>query len=235
MNSIAYPRLIKRIRAVLIDSVLVPVSVLGTLILGNALGVSHPVGKVMLILAPIFVLEPGLVAFTGGTVGQHLQRIRVTTVDGTRNINIVAATLRFALKIILGWMSFISVFTTARHQAVHDLVVRSVVIHKDATGLPAFEVLSERTLDRATYVYPPVWRRLIVILGYAVAATILLSVATVVVSSSACLEGHRCTTLDKLFEIALSVCWLIGLGWITVRGWNGMLPGCRRSRRESAA
>lgn len=88
MNAIAYPRLIKRVRAVLIDSVLVPVSVFGTLILGDSLGISHPVGKVMLLLVPIFVLEPGLVALTGGTVGHHLQGLRVTTVDGRRNVNL---------------------------------------------------------------------------------------------------------------------------------------------------
>lgn len=233
MNAITYPRLIKRVRAVLIDYVLVLVSVLGTLILGDALGISHPVGKVMLFLVPIFVLDPGLVAFTGGTVGHHLQGLRVATVDGTRNINIIAATLRFALKAVLGWLSFIVVLTTAKHQAVHDLVARSVVIHKDATGLPAFEVLAERAIENPTYVYPPVWRRVVVILGYVLAATILLSVAIAVVLTSSCLDGHRCTTLDKLSEILLSVGWLVGLGWITVRGWNGTLPGCRRRQRES--
>ena len=91
MSPIIYPRLIKRVRAVLIDSVLLPVAILVTLLLGNALGVSHPVGKAMLILAPIFILEPGLVAFTGGTVGHHLMKIRITRTDGKRNINIFAA------------------------------------------------------------------------------------------------------------------------------------------------
>lgn len=235
MNAIAYPRLIKRVRAVLIDSVLVPVAVFGSLILGDTLGISHPIGKVMLLLGPIFVLEPGLVAFTGGTVGHHLQGIRITTVDGTKNINILAAVLRFVVKIVLGWLSFVVVLTTAKHQAVHDLVARSVVIHKDTTGLPAFEILEERTLDSSTYIYPPVWRRVIAILAYAITATVLLSIATTVVSSSACLDGRQCTTLDKLFEILLSICWLVGLGWTTVRGWNGRLPGCRRRLREHAA
>ena len=235
MNAIAYPRLIKRVRAVLIDSVLVPVSVFGTLILGDALGVSHPFGKAMLLLAPIFILEPGLVAFTGGTIGHHLQGIRVTSVDGLRNINIFAATARFIVKVVLGWLSFIVVLTTSKHQAVHDLVARSIVIHKDATRLPDFEVLAERTLDSDTYIYPPAWRRVAVITAYAVAATIVFGIASTVVSSADCLNAQRCTTLDKLFEIVLSICWIVGLGWLTVRGWSGMLYGCRRRHRVSAA
>ena len=235
MSPIIYPRLIKRVRAVLIDSVLLPVAILVTLLLGNALGVSHPVGKAMLILAPIFILEPGLVAFTGGTVGHHLMKIRITRTDGKRNINIFAAIVRFVVKLLLGWLSFIFVLTTAKHQAVHDLVARSLVIHKDTAGLPAFEALTERAFDNAAYVYAPGWRRVVVVFVYAVLATVALSIAITLVSTTECIEARKCTTLDKLFEIALSVLWIVGLGWLTVRGWNGMLYGCRRRRRETAA
>jgi uncharacterized RDD family membrane protein YckC len=235
LNAVAYPRLIKRVRAVLIDSVLVPVAAFGMLILGDTLGVSHPFGKVMLILVPILILEPGLVAFTGGTVGHHLLRIRVTRTDSTRNINIFAATVRFVVKLLLGWLSFIFVLTTAKHQAVHDLIARSVVVHKDATGLPAYDVLAERTVDSANYVYPSAWRRVVIIIAYALLGTVFLSVATALVSSTDCMESHKCTTLDKLFEMVLSVLWIVGIGWITVRGWNGMLYGCRRRQREAAS
>ena len=235
MNPIAYPRLIKRVRAVLIDSVLLPVSVLVTLILGNALGVSHSLGKAMLILGPIFILEPALVAFTGGTVGHHLLKIRITRTDGKRNINIFAAIVRFVVKLLLGWLSFIFVLTTAKHQAVHDLVARSLVVHKDPAGLSAFEALTERTLDSVAYVYPPAWRRVVVAFVYAVLATVTISIASAFVSTTECIEANKCTTLDKLFEIGLSGLWIVTLGWFTVRGWNGRLYGCRKRRREIAA
>lgn len=235
MNTIAYPRLIKRIRAALIDSVLLPVAVFSALILGEAFGVSYPSGKVMLILAPIFVLEPGLVAFTGGTVGHHLMKIRITRIDGRRNLNVVAATVRFIVKLLLGWLSFILVLTTAKHQAVHDFIARSMVIHKDTEGLPAFEVLPERMLDSVAFVYPSTWHRIIVITGYAILATVIFSIATALASTTECMESHRCTTLDKLFETILSISWIVGLGWLTVRGWNGMLYGCKKRRRKTAA
>ncbi len=234
MNVVAYPRLIKRIRAVLIDSVLLPIAAFSSLLLGNALGVSSVIGKVTLLVAPIFILEPGLIAFTGGTVGHHLQRIRVATLDGSENIGIFAATLRFIVKVLLGWLSFVIVLTTVKHQAVHDLLARSVVIHKDITGLPAFEVLRERHIESPGYVYPPAWRRLVVIVAYAIAATIGLGIVYAVVSTEECLAGRTCTTIDKLWEIALNISWLVGIGWIVIYGWSGRLWGCQRRNRSTA-
>src|SRR5262245_37224487 len=90
-----YARLVKRVRAVLIDSVLIPVAAIASLVAGDALGVSDPTAKVLLLVVPVFVLEPLLVATTGGTVGHHLIGLRVTRLDGARRINIFAATLRF--------------------------------------------------------------------------------------------------------------------------------------------
>lgn len=228
MPQIFYPRLIRRVRAILIDSVLLPISVLGSLILGGALGVSHAYGKVALILVPIFVLEPWLVAVTGGTIGHHLMRIRVASMDGQHNINIFAATLRFLIKLVLGWLSLIFVLTTKKHQAVHDLLARSVVVHKDPSILPNFEVLAERMPDSAEYLYPATWRRVLVIFGYWVLATLLLSIVSYVVASSDCIEGHRCATWEDLFLFVLNIAWLLSIGGVTVRGWQGRLYGCRR-------
>jgi len=234
MPPVFYPRLIRRVRAILIDSVLLPITVFGVLILGDALGVSHTYGKVALILVPIFVLEPGLVAFTGGTIGHHLLRIRVATLDGQRNINIFAATLRFVAKLLLGWLSLIFVLTTKKHQAVHDLLARSVVIHKDPSTLPAYEKLVERMPDSAEYLYPPAWRRVLVIAGYWVLATVALVILGNFVASRQCIAGYRCATWETLLLLVLDIAWLLSLGGATVRGWRGQLYGCRRRPRGAA-
>lgn len=234
MAPIFYPRLIRRVRAVLIDSVLVPIAAFGTLILGDALGVSHIYGKLALAAMPVFILEPGLVAMTGGTVGHHLLKIRVAKIDGQGNINIFAATLRFIVKLLLGWLSFIFVLTTQKHQAVHDLLARSVVIHTNPGALPAYEVLSERTPDSASYVYPAAWRRVVVIFGYWIIASIVFSIVSNVVTSNACVASNRCSTLEYLLLMALEIAWLVSLGWVTVRGWRGTLYGCMRRPNTSA-
>ncbi|WP_319002456.1 RDD family protein [Dechloromonas denitrificans] len=234
MPPIFYPRLIRRVRAILIDSVLLPITVFGSLILGDALGVSHTYGKVALILLPIFVLEPGLVAVTGGTIGHHSMKIRIATIDGQRNINIFAATLRFLAKLLLGWLSLIFVLTTKKHQAIHDLLARSVVVHKNPSTLPAYEILAERTSDSAEYLYPAAWRRVLVIFGYWVLATVGLSIFSNIVASSKCIEGHSCATWEYLLLLALNIAWLVSLGGATVRGWRGQLYGCRRRTRGAA-
>lgn len=234
MTQVFYPRLIRRVRAVLIDSVLLLFTIFGTLILGDAIGVSHVYGKVALVLVPIFVLEPGLVAVTGGTIGHHLLKIRVATIDGQRNISFIAATIRFIAKLLLGWLSFIFVLTTKKHQAVHDLLARSVVIHKDSNTLPAHEMLVERTPDSTEYVYPAAWRRVLVICCYWVLATVALSIFNNIVTSDQCIEGHRCATWEYLALLALEIAWLVSVGVATVRGWNGQLYGCRRLPRGIA-
>lgn len=234
MPPVLYPRLIRRVRAFLLDSVILPITVFGALIGGDALGVSHAYGKVALVLGPVFFLEPGLVAITGGTIGHHLFKIRVTKLDGHGNINVFAATVRFVVKLLLGWLSFIFVLTTRKHQAVHDLVARSVVIHKDASSLPTHEALPERAPDSAEYVYPARWRRVLIIAGYWFLATVALSFLSNIVASSACIEGHRCATGEYLLLLVLNIAWLVSLGWITVKGWGGLLHGCRRHPRGVA-
>ena len=183
---------------------------------------------------PMLVLEPGLVALTGGTIGHHLLRIRVATIDGQRNINIFAATIRFVAKLLLGWLSLIFVLTTRKHQAVHDLLARSVVVHKDPGALPAYDILAERTPESTEYLYPPAWRRVLVISGYWVLATGTISIFSNVIASSKCTAGHSCGTWEYLLLLALDIVWLVSLGAATVQGWRGQLYGCRR-RPHSAA
>jgi uncharacterized RDD family membrane protein YckC len=234
MNRIAYPRLIKRVRAVLVDSIIIPSAVFAGLGIGAALNVSHPLVKGALLVAPIFLLGPVLVAFTGGTIGQHLEGIRVTRMDGVRHINIFAATLRFIVKMGLGWLSFVFILATAKHQGLHDLVARSVVVHKSTTGLPDFEVLRDRSFEAAAYRYPAAWRRLLLIVVYSIAATVLVSVVNISVLPEACLQQYRCSALNSLFEMILGVAWIVGLAWIMVRCWTARLYGCRRRPREYA-
>lgn len=234
MTNVTYPRLIKRVRAVLVDSVLLPVTVFSVLLIGDNLGVSGGNGKALLIALPIFLLEPGLVAFTGGTVGHHLLGIRVAKRDGSSNINIFAASIRFVVKLLLGWLSFIFVLTTRKHQAVHDLVAGSIVVHKDPSGLPEHEVLSERKPEMDAYLYPAVWRRVVVVAAYWVLVVIALGLASYVLTTVQCSKGYNCTTFDQLINIALNIAGLVGLGWVTVRGWSGRLFGCSRRPREAA-
>jgi uncharacterized RDD family membrane protein YckC len=227
-QSIAYPRLLRRTKAVMTDAVILPVAVIASLFLGDALGVTNTSVKVASFVLPIFILEPGMVALTGGTIGHHLFGLRVARLDGKRRINLFAAIIRFAVKLVLSWVSFIVVLTTKKHQAVHDLLARSVVVHVSPEGLPAREVLAERSSPDAKYSYPSAWRRVGVIGCYWIIATTLIGMVSNLVASKACIQGVSCTTLEYFSVMGFDLAWLLSVGWLTVQGWNGLLFGCMR-------
>jgi uncharacterized RDD family membrane protein YckC len=231
IRPVLYPRLIRRVRAILVDSIVLPIVVLGVVMVGSAVGVSNGYAKFALLVIPMFFLEPVMVAVTGGTIGHHLLGVRIATLDGQRNINIFAATLRFAIKVLLGWFSMIFILTTKRHQAFHDLLARSVVIHKSPSALPAYEILAERGSSGAEYSYPPAWRRVLVIFGYWVVATMVVLVVSGVAVSIDCIESQFCSKWEHLFLLGLNLIWLVSLGGALVWGWQGRLFGCRRRPR----
>ncbi len=228
MNAVSYPRLIKRVRAVLIDSVVVPVVTVAVVILGTLAGVTDIWGRGALVVASILFLEPGLVALTGGTVGHHLVGIRVEKVEGTGNLNFFVATLRAIVKFVLGWLSFIFVLTTKKHQAIHDLVAHSVVVHRNVLGLPSYEILSERQVESEQFVYPAKWKRVLIVLLYWILVTIVVIFVLRLLSSDQCIRFDRCTTLDALASLVFNLVWLLSTGALVVLGWRGQLPGAKR-------
>ena len=223
-----YPRLIKRVQAVLIDSILIPICAIGTLLLGTGLGVSGPIAKLMLLVGPVLVLEPVLVTLTGGTVGHHLIGLRITRVDGVRNLNFFLALVRFVVKVALGWTSFILVFTTRKHQALHDLFARSIVVYRDPATVPAADQLAERPPEGVEYRYPAKWWRLVAIALYLGALFFVTSLLAAALTSPSCHDFNRCDPLELLVMIVMSATLLIGSGALIVMGWRGRLVGSRR-------
>ncbi len=230
-RSVFYPRLIRRVRAILVDSIILPVVMFGVVMVGSAAGVSDGYAKFALLIVPIFFLEPAMVALTGGTIGHHLQGVRIARLDGQRNINILAATLRFVVKVLLGWFSMIFILTTKRHQALHDLLARSVVVHKSPSALPAYEVLAERESASGAYSYPSTWRRVLVIFGYWILSSVVAVIVSGVAVSNDCLAFQFCDRWENLLLLGLNIAWLVSLGFAMVWGWQGRLYGCRRRLR----
>ena len=231
MSAVAYPRLIKRVRAVLIDSVVVPVAAVAAVAAGYLSGVTGIWERVALVAVPVLLLEPGLVAWTRGTVGHHLVGVQVTRSDGAR-LGFVAATLRAIVKYLLGWFSLIFVLTTEKHQAIHDLAVGSIVTHRDPGAQQAYDVLTERRIENPRFVYPSRLYRSAFILLYALALTLAIMVAARFAVSSECNTRGWCGTAESLLGLVLEVAWLVGIGAIIVLGWSGRLPGASRSPRD---
>jgi uncharacterized RDD family membrane protein YckC len=231
MNNLYFPRLIKRVLAIQIDSIIMVVAGMSSLIIGDSMGVSSMTGKIMIVAIPIFLLEPGLIALTGATIGHRVNGIKVVKKNGTDKINIFASTLRFVVKVTFGAFSYIFLFTTKRHQAIHDLVARSIVVHRDIKGLPQYDLLQERDIEETGFVYPSAWKRVIGIMLYLTAAVLFSGFAVGLAVSDKCTYDDRCYGAELLIRTVFSWAMLLAFGAIIVMGWKGRLLGFRRKSK----
>jgi len=224
-----YPRLIRRIQAVLIDGVIIPVIAIATLVGVSKMGLDGEYAAAAAILS-VFLLEPFLVTTTGGTIGHHLLGIKVVNSKTLSALGIVRATLRFITKTALGLFSLVVVLTSRRHQAVHDYLSGSIVIIKNPGTLPAYEVLKEREVEEKGYIYPSKVRRIVIIILYAIILFVANGVLLVSFLTDDCLNNNTCSGYDQALSIASQILWIAGTVTLLVFGWKGKLWGCRRKR-----
>jgi uncharacterized RDD family membrane protein YckC len=228
-SQLFYPRLIRRVRAYLIDSVLlVVVAYAWILCLPILSNLSFP-AKMLALILPIMLIEPVLVGFTGGTIGHHIMGLRIR--DGSRggNIGILRATVRAVVRTLLGWFSFIFVLVTRRHQALHDYFTGSIVVLRQPDALPMHEKLEPRMEEGARYRYPSGFRRVVVIIAYALLIFVVVNIPGVMFVSETCSIHNHCTLAEETALLVAGLVLLFSIGTVIVLGWRGLLYGCRRS------
>ncbi len=143
-----YGRFLRRFQAAVIDVIVILLAIYGAVFIAVTLNSENLARTLGFSIAIGWLLyEPVLVALTGSTVGHYLCNLRVVDNRTGGNINFFKAVARTLLKAVLGWLSFITMATTRRHQAIHDLATGSTVqIRNLAQASPAS--LPRRT-DRA--------------------------------------------------------------------------------------
>lgn len=125
-----YPSLAKRYKALFIDSILVFFILIVIMILVQDSEFRTPL---MVSAAGLILLtyEPLLTSYSR-TVGQRLMKIRVGRLDNPmQRINLLRAYLRWFIKGLLGWISFVTIHFNRNRRAIHDLVSDSVVISEE--------------------------------------------------------------------------------------------------------
>ncbi|MFH6944940.1 RDD family protein [Flavobacterium sp. FlaQc-50] len=122
-----YPFLLERIQSILIDSVLiVACMIIFSDILSNFKNVPDWLRAVLLIA--LFLYEPIATTF-GGTIGNNIKSIRVRkNSDNTKRINIFQALIRYFIKLLFGWLSFITIFSSSKKRALHDIFSGTVMV-----------------------------------------------------------------------------------------------------------
>ena len=128
------PQLIKRIKSMMLDTVLIIfLMFLMSLILGVLNIESGLVRGICLGLVVLY--EPILVTF-GGTIGHRIMGLRVrsfssySTDKSENSINFFYSLIRFATKILLGWISLLTIHSDDYGQAMHDKVGNSIMTFK---------------------------------------------------------------------------------------------------------
>lgn len=223
-----YPRLLRRVRAILIDSVILVGILVFWWITLPLVAEFHPVLKIVPPLLLVFLFEPVMVATTGGTPGHHMMGIKVQGLKTAEYIGIVRAAIRMLLRGLFGWLSFVFVLTSKKHQAIHDLIAGTVVVLKTPEQVPDTERLFERSQVNDGYSYPAVWKRILMIVIYNIAGLVLLSILNMALLSGSCINYNQCTKVDFILSLFTNLIWLVCLGASIVMCWRGRLPGCRR-------
>lgn len=128
VKEVDYPSLLKRVQATFVDS-LTTFFLTGLLVtIASSINDSSVILKIVAIILGISY-EPLMNVF-GRTAGQLLSGIKVVDVTSWKRLNLPAAYLRFFFKTILGWLSFLIMFSNTQRRAMHDYVAGSVVVYR---------------------------------------------------------------------------------------------------------
>jgi hypothetical protein len=220
------------VRAFVIDWIIIALLLVGVLFAAVAAD-SDRIGRILgfAFVAVWLLYEPVLVSLTGSTVGHYLSNLRVVDDRTQGNVSFLKALARLVIKTVLGLYSFITMGTTLRHQAVHDLLTRSTVQIRDRDKAAPFQYIDART-ELLNPAMPAVGWRLVAIAAYAtgcflVAALVEFGMMRAGVLSAACIARGRCLRSEGLLLNGLGLV-LIGF-WVIciIQGWRGRLYGCR--------
>lgn len=129
---IIYPGILERVKATITDSIVLVVLMLAlTFIFSQFENVPDKVRIIGFIF--IFGLyDPLFTSFFGGTIGHILMKIRVRRKGNQKkNILFPLAIIRYIIKVLLGWVSLLTVSSSDKSLAIHDMVIGSIVLYKE--------------------------------------------------------------------------------------------------------
>lgn len=229
----AYSRLSRRMRAFLYDGLVLGLMFFFVVFLVSNADIDKPLVESLVTAFTILSIEPLFVTLTGSSIGHHLAGLRVRRASSDAKLGLARSYLRFLIKIPLGLASFLSVQTTRRHQAIHDLVSDSIVVLKTTSRVEPHEVLPERKTVSEYHVYPSKLRRCLVVFLYVAVSTVVLGALSTLAYSDVCLNGGQCSNSDTVVDLGVSIIWWVMLFSVVNLGWRGELHGARKQLRST--
>ena len=228
-----YARFSRRLKAMLIDWIIVLATIFGAIFLAASFrddSLSRGLG--ILVVIVLLLYEPILVSFTGGTIGHSRTNLRVVDDRTGGNVGFLKASARSIIKSLLGWYSFLTMMATRRNQAVHDLLTKSTVQIRDPAEASQYQYVTERveSLDGSM---PSRLRRVAAIVVYLLLVFVACTVANSALFlmgfiSRGCAYAHRCGTAEGIAMFLIGATWFAMSALCIGLGWRGKLFGARR-------
>jgi uncharacterized RDD family membrane protein YckC len=232
-QDIPHSTLAKRVQAIIIDGVILSLTFIGLAVLLSSFESVSGLLKVLLVLLVLVLYEPILIWRTGSTLGQRWRGIRVRKLIHDERLNFGASVLRYFIKLILGSISLFFIMGTKDRQALHDLTVGSCVVVIDPSKSPNDIWFAEKNVEEPQFLYPSKTRRVIFIVFYILAVSLLFSIVDDLMVSGKCSEKFsNCESWERM------IMGLTGLGAFLVcccvvyLGWRGQLVGIKRKSKS---
>ncbi len=230
----AYARFLPRLRAIIVDVMILLLVLFAAIAIGTTArsdNLARPLG--FAVVAFWLLYEPLFVAFAGGTLGHIMSNLRVVDDRTGGNVSFLKAVARLIIKGLLGWVSFVTMLTTRRSQAMHDLITSSTVQIRDISKAGSKQFIRERTEFSSPSM--PSWpQRALVVLVYVAIVTglcfaLAIGLADLEVFSANCLDNDICNPKESAIFTVIAGLWIGGSIVALALGWNGRLYGARRT------
>jgi uncharacterized RDD family membrane protein YckC len=125
-----YARIWPRVKALLIDGFILSGVFVAAALIGSSFAGSG--AAAFLVWFSFWTLyDPVMVSRTGGTVGHHLQNLKVVSDRTGGRPSLLSAFIRNVLKTILGILSLLAMAGSSRQKALHDLLAGTTVQARD--------------------------------------------------------------------------------------------------------
>jgi uncharacterized RDD family membrane protein YckC len=124
------PGVSDRVKAFIMDAVVTVIFMFAAFKIIDSVGEVTALTRRIVFLCIVIVYDPLFTSLFGGTLGHMAFNLRVKReANPEKNIWIHLAVFRFAAKILLGWISLLTISSNSKGQAIHDMLAASVVIH----------------------------------------------------------------------------------------------------------
>lgn len=132
MTEQRYPGVILRVKALVIDSIMLVLMMGAVTFLFSKMENVPEYYRIVAFVVIFILYDPLLTSFTGGTIGHKANGIRVKrSSDHSRNLLLPLAILRFLIKAVLGIISLVTLSFNEERKGIHDFAAGSAVLYEN--------------------------------------------------------------------------------------------------------